>query len=38
MRFSTLAVAFTAPFLVSAVPTKIKRAAANDILVLRAYE
>jgi len=39
MRFPTLAtvVAFTAPFLVTAVPTKFKRAADADILVLSAY-
>ena len=38
MRFATLAVAFTAPFLVSAAPTKHKRASDNDILVISAYE
>jgi len=35
MRFATLAAAFAAPFLVSAVPTKYKRASANDKLVLQ---
>jgi hypothetical protein len=38
MRFSTLAVAFTAPFLVTAAPTKIRRAAPNDVLVLQFAE
>jgi hypothetical protein len=35
MRFATFAVAFTAPFLVSAVPTKFKRASDNDVLVMK---
>jgi hypothetical protein len=38
MRFATIAVAFIAPFLVSAVPTKFKRASANDVTVISAYE
>jgi hypothetical protein len=38
MRFATLAVAFTAPFLVSAVPTKYKRASDNDVLVMKFAE
>ena len=38
MRFTTLAVAFTAPFLVTAAPTSVKRVEAADVLVLRAYE
>jgi len=38
MRFATFAVALVAPFLVSAVPTKFKRASDNDKLVLRAYK
>jgi hypothetical protein len=35
MRFATIAVAFIAPFLVSAVPTKFKRASANDVTVIK---
>ena len=38
MRFATLAVAFTAPFLVGAMPTKVKPVGPLDVLVLRAYE
>lgn len=35
MRFATLAVAFAAPFLVSAAPTKVKRASDGDKTVLK---
>ena len=38
MRFATVVALFTAPFLVSAVPTKVKRASPNDKLVLSAYQ
>jgi hypothetical protein len=38
MRFATLAVAFTAPFLVSAAPTKVRPVADNDVLVLQFAE